>query len=185
MSEITSRIAVPYACALFDFSVEKSILHKITADFQNLDSFLKECSEFTDYLYNPVVKQEPKREIITKILKSQINTETFNFLMILVDRDRINYLQSIITHYLGLVYDAAAIKRIEVSTASKLTSAQKNTLIDKLKKLTKAREILLVLTVDSSLIGGLLIKTKSKILDFSIKNQLKQLAKHLDNSLEL
>ena len=74
---------------------------------------------------------------------------------------------------------------IEVSTAYAFTNLQKNTLIKKLKDLTKAREIRLVITVDSSLIGGFLITTNSKVLDFTIKNQLENLAKHLDSVLEI
>jgi len=74
---------------------------------------------------------------------------------------------------------------IEVSTAYAFTNLQKNTLIKKLKELTNAREIRLVITVDSSLIGGFLITTNSKVLDFSIKNQLQKLAKHLDTVLEI
>jgi len=74
---------------------------------------------------------------------------------------------------------------IEVVTAFPFTNLQKNTLIKKLKELTNAREIRLEITVDSSLIGGFLIKTDSKIIDFSIKNQLENLAKHLDTVLEI
>ena len=182
---LTSKIAVPYARALFDFSVEKNIMHQITADFQNLDTFLNEASELMDYLNSPVVKTEAKREILAKTLKSQINTETFKFLMVLVNRNRINLLNAIINNYLELVYETASIKMIEVSTASAFTNAQKNTLIQKLKELTNAREIRLVINVDPSLIGGFLIKTDSKVIDFTIKNQLQQLAKHLDTVLEI
>jgi F-type H+-transporting ATPase subunit delta len=182
---LTSKIAVPYARALFDFSVEKNIMHQITADFQNLDTFLNEASELMDYLNSPVVKTEAKREILAKTLKSQINTETFKFLMVLVDRDRINLLKSVIANYLELVYETASIKMVEVSTAFPFTKLQKNTLIQKLKELTNAREIRLIINVDSSLIGGFLIKTDSKVIDFTIKNQLQQLAKHLDTVLEI
>ena len=182
---LTSKIAVPYARALFDFSVEKNIMHQITADFQNLETFFMETSELTKYLNNPVVKQEAKREILAKTLKSQINTETFKFLMVLVERDRINLLSAIINTYLELVYETASIKMIEVSTAAVFTNSQKTTLVEKLKELTNAREIRLVITVDPNLIGGFLIKTNSKIIDFTIKNQLQQLAKHLDTVLEI
>jgi len=182
---LTSKIAAPYARALFDFSVEKNIMHQITADFQNLDIFLKEASELTKYLTSPVVKQEAKREVLAKTLKSQINTETFKFLMVLVNRDRINLLSAVINNYLELVYQTASIKMVEVSTASAFTNAQKTTLIQKLKELTNAREIRLVINEDPSLIGGFLIKTESKIIDFTIKNQLQQLAKHLDTVLEI
>jgi len=182
---LTSKIAAPYARALFDFSVEKNIMHQITADFQNLDIFLNETPELMEYLTNPVVKQEAKGEILAKTLKSQINAETFKFLMVLVKRDRINLLNTVITSYLELIYQTASIKMIEVSTASAFTNVQKNTLIQKLKDLTNAREIRLIITVDPSLIGGFFIKTDSKVIDFTVKNQLQKLAKHLDTVLEI
>ena len=182
---LASKIASPYARALFDFSVEKNIMHQITADFQNLDTFLDESAELVDYLNNPLVSKAAKGEVITKALQSQVNAETFKFLMVLVDRDRINLLKAVIANYLELVYETAAIKTIEVSTASAFTNLQKNTLIQKLKELTNAREIRLVITVDPSLIGGFLIKTESKVVDFTIKNQLQKLAKHLDTVLEI
>jgi F-type H+-transporting ATPase subunit delta len=182
---LASKIAAPYARALFDFSVDKNIMHQITADFQNLEIFLEESNELTDYLNNPLVSQDAKGEVLTKTLKSQINSETFKFLMVLVDRDRINLLKSVITNYLELVYETASIKTIEVVTAVEFSNAQKNTLIQKLKELTNAREIKLAITVDPNLIGGFLIQTESKVIDFTIKNQLQQLAKHLDSVLEI
>jgi len=146
---------------------------------------LNDAKELTNYLNNPIVNQDAKREILTKTLQSQVNTETFKFLMVLVNRDRINLLKAIITNYLELVYETASIKMIEVSTAFAFTNLQKNMLIKKLKELTNAREIRLVITVNSSLIGGFLIKTESKIIDFTVKNQLENLAKHLDTVLEI
>jgi F-type H+-transporting ATPase subunit delta len=182
---LAKKIASPYARALFDFSVEQNIMHQITADFQNLEIFLDKTVELTDYLNNPIVSKKAKCDILTKTLKSQVNTETFKFLIILVNRDRINLLKPIITTYLELVYETASIRMIEVSTAFAFTNAQKNTLIKKLKELTNAREIRLVITVDPSLIGGFLIKTNSKVIDFTVKNQLQTLAKHLDSVLEI
>lgn len=182
---LASKIAAPYARALFDFSVEKNIMHQITADFQNLEIFLDESPELTEYLNNPIVSKDAKAAVLTKTLKSQVNTETFKFLMVLVNRERINLLKSVISSYLELVYETASIKMIEVSTAFPFANLQKNTLIQKLKELTNAREIRLVITVDSSLIGGFLIQTESKVIDFTIKNQLQKLAKHLDTVLEI
>jgi F-type H+-transporting ATPase subunit delta len=185
VNPLASKIATPYARALFDFSVEKNIMHQITADFQNLETFLNESPELMQYFNNPIVNSNAKGEILTKALKSEVNTETFKFLMILVKRGRINLLQSVISNYLELVYETASIKMVEVSTAFAFTNLQKNTLIQKLKELTNAREIRLVITVDPNLIGGFLIKTESKVIDFTIKNQLEKLAKHLDTVLEI
>ena len=185
VNTLASKIAAPYARALFDFSVEKNIMHQITADFQNLEIFLDEAVELTEYLNNPLVSSKAKAEILTKTLQSQVNAETFKFLMVLVKRERINLVKTVIASYLELVYETASIKTIEVVTAAAFTNAQKNMLIQKLKELTNAREIRLMINVDSSLIGGFLIKTESKIIDFSIKNQLQKLAKHLDAVLEI
>jgi F-type H+-transporting ATPase subunit delta len=182
---LAAKVAVPYARALYDFSVENNLMHQITADFQNLEVFLVQTPELTDYLNNPLISQEQKAELLSKTLKPQLNNETFKFLNVLVKRDRINLLQAVIASYLNLVYELASIKMIEVSTAFAFTNLQKNTLIKKLKELTNAREIRLVINVDSSLIGGFLIKTNSKVADFTVKNQLQLLAKHLDGVLEI
>jgi len=183
INPLAAKIATPYARALYDFSVDQNIMHQVTADFQNLEVFLSKTPDLNEYLSNPIVSEKQKEELLTKTLKSQLNSETFKFLMILIKRDRINLLQSIITNYLELVYKTASVKMIEVSTAFPFTTLQKLNLIKKLKELTNAREIRLVVTVDSSLIGGFLIKTNSKVIDFTIKNQLENLAKHLDGVL--
>jgi len=182
---LAAKIAAPYARALYDFSVEQNIMHQITADFQNLESFLQTAEDLTQYLNNPLVSTDKKREILERTLKSELNAQTFKFLLVLVDRDRINLLEAVIDSYLQLVYRLASIKMVEVSTAFAFTNKQKNLLIKKLKELTNAREIRLVITVDSSLIGGFLIKTNSRVIDFTVKNQLQKLASHLDSVLEL
>jgi len=122
---LASKIAAPYARALYDFSVEKNIMHQITADFQNLEIFLSKSKELTDYLNNPLVNLEAKRDVLTKVLKSQLNQETFKFLLVLINRERINLLQTVIETYLELVYNLASIKMIEVTTAFPFTNKQK------------------------------------------------------------
>jgi len=185
INPLASKIATPYARALYDFSVEQNIMHQVTADFQNLEVFLSKTPELTKYLNNPIISLKQKEQILTNILKSQLNSETFKFLMVLVKRDRISLLSSIISRFLELVYQTASVKMIEVSTAFPFTTLQKLNLIKKLKELTNAREVRLVVTLDSSLIGGFLIKTNSKVIDFTIKHQLENLAKHLDGVLEI
>ena len=182
---LAAKIAAPYARALYDFSVENNLMHQITADFQNLEVFLTQTPDLKEFLHNPVLGSQQKQELLDNTLKTQLNQETFKFLSVLVERNRIDILDSIITSYLALVYELASIKMIEVSTAYAFTNLQKNTLIKKLKELTNAREIRLVINVDSTLIGGFLIKTSSKVIDFTVKNQLQLLAKHLDTVLEI
>lgn len=185
VNPLTSKIAAPYARALYDYSIKQNIMHQITADFQNLEIFLEASDKLTDYLKNPLITVNQKQEILDKTLKIQLNNETFKFLSILVKRNRINLVESIIQQYLELVCKTASIKTIEVETAFPFTNIQKNSLIKKLKKLTNSREIRLIINLDSSLIGGFLVKTQSKRIDFTIKNKLQKLSKHLDSVLEI
>ena len=185
MNPLESRVAAPYARALFDLSRGKNIIHQITGDFQNLEDFLNASSEFEDYLNNPIVSQDAKVEFLEKTLKPQVNVDTFQFLMVLVKRDRISALRAIITNYLELVYDLASIKVVEVLTAFPFSDSQKEMLIEKLKELTNAKQVTMRITVDSSLIGGFLMQTESKVIDYTIRNQLQKLAKHLDTVLEI
>ena len=182
---LAAKVAEPYARALFDFSIEKNLMLHITSDFQNLDVLLSQSSDLSDYLNNPIISNEEKKELIDQTLKTKVSDQTLKFLNILVRRNRINLLQSVIANYLDLVYELASIKKIEVSTAFAFTNLQKNNLIKKLKELTNAREISLVINVNSSLIGGFFIKTNSDVIDYTVKNQLQLLAKHLDSVLEI
>ena len=185
INPLEAKIAAPYARALYDYSNSQNVTHQVTGDFQNLEVFLKKADNLVDFLNKPIMSAEAKSELITKVLKSQLNDVTLKFLLILVSRNRINLLQSIIDNYLELVYSVASIKMIEVSSAFKFTNRQKNTLVKKLKQLTNAREIRLTLTIDPTLIGGFLIKTDSRVIDLTIKGQLQQLAKHLDTVLDI
>jgi F0F1-type ATP synthase delta subunit len=47
VNPLASKIATPYARALYDFSVEQNIMHQVTADFQNLEVFLSKTPELT------------------------------------------------------------------------------------------------------------------------------------------
>ena len=105
--------------------------------------------------------------------------------MVLINRERINLLDIIIEDYLKLVYKTASIKTIDVITAFPFENSQKTALVQKLKTLTNAREVRLVITVNPNLIGGFLVKTESKIIDFTVKNKLQELAKCLDTSLDI
>ena len=94
---LAAKIAAPYARALYDFSVENNLMHQITADFQNLEVFLTESPDLQEFLHNPIIGSEQKQELLDRILKTEVNQETFKFLSVLVERDRIDMLDSVIT----------------------------------------------------------------------------------------
>jgi F-type H+-transporting ATPase subunit delta len=181
---LSAKIAEPYARALYDFSVQGNIMHEITADFRNLEVFLTQTPDFVNYLSNPLIAKDQKAELLDKTLKKEVNVNTLKFLNVLIERDRINLLETVIENYLALIYDLASVKIINVTVAEELRAGLESALLQKLEELTNAREIRLVVTVDPSIIAGMIIKTKSQVIDFSYRNKLRLLAKHLDSVLE-
>ena len=179
------KITTPYARALYDLTIDRRNLYQITRDFQGLQIFLEKTDELITLLENPLISLEVKKNVITKVLKSKVHKETFAFLMILVDRNRINLMQTAVTSYLNLIYSTAVIKLINISTSYPFTGRQRNKLVKKIRKLTDVKQIKLEFVLDPTLIGGFLLTTNSKMVDFTIKNQLQELAKHLDSVLEI
>ena len=103
--------------------------------------------------------------------------------MVLLDRSRIDLLESIAEKYLQMVYDFAEIKIAQVSSAIPLTPDQELDLISRLRNRTGAKEIKLVTNVDASLLGGLKVQIGSNVIDLSLKGQLRELATKLDTNL--
>ena len=185
INPLVSKIALPYARALYEYGAQKNIIKYITNDFQNLKFFLEKKNDLLSYLKNPLVPQSQKHETLNKIFKSQLHVETLKFLNIVINRNRINILESIIQQYFEVIYNDALIITIEIQTAVPLYYLQKHQLIKKLKKITNSREVRLITIVDSTLIGGLSIKTQSQKIDFTIKNKLQQLSKHLECFIDI
>lgn len=181
---LAAKIAEPYARALYDFSIQANVMHEITADFGNLEVFLVQTPDLVNYLNNPLIAKDQKIELLNKTLKKEVNVNTLNFLNVLVERERINLLETVIKNYLDLIYALASVKVINVTVAVEMHAGLKSALLRKLEELTNAREICLVVTVDPSIIAGMIIQTKSQIIDFSYRNKLRLLAKHLDSVLE-
>jgi len=182
---VALKIAVPYARALFDFGKETGTLFEVTSDIQNIQALLFKSKELSKCLQNPLVSSEAKKEILIRVTNKKINKETLKFLTTLIKRDRINLLSTIIFSYLELVYKTAKSKVFQIFSANNISGSQKIRLIKKIKSIAKSNRIMIQFNTDKSLIGGLLIRNQGKIIDYSIKNKLKILAKQLDTVLEI
>jgi len=180
-----SIVANPYAQALFNYSKKNDLTGRITKDLISLYQIFYGNPELLDYLLNPTVNSNEKKEIIITLLKSKINIGVFNLLIILLERNRIYLLETIIQKYLILIQNYTSVKIIEILTATRLTKTQQKFLIKRVKKLTTAKKFLITIHNDPKLIGGILIRLDSKILDFTVRNQLRQLAGYLHTQLKL
>lgn len=180
---INSKVAEPYAAALLDLAVSTHTLDLVSADINDLFEIFSNNKDLQDYLANPLYSHEAKKAVLNKILVPlYFNQNTVKFVMVLIDRNRIDLFPAIAEKYLQKVYDFVDIQVVNVTSAFSLTEQQEQDLMSALRKIINAQEIKLVTTIDKTLLGGFQIKFGSYIIDASLKAQLRQLADQLQVS---
>lgn len=188
-NQIALKIAFPYARALFDLVKDTDTLYQVTLDIQNIKSIIFESSDLQECLQNRTLNSDVKTEILLKILNKassqNLNENTIKFISILKLRNRIDILQLIIFLYLEIVYNAANSRTFQIISANTLSYGQRIRLIKKIQSIAKSNRTFFEYYIDTNVIGGLLIRNEGKIIDYTIKNKLKMLAKQLDTILEI
>nr|YP_010338314.1 ATP synthase CF1 delta subunit [Bangia atropurpurea]UNJ18264.1 ATP synthase CF1 delta subunit [Bangia atropurpurea] len=179
-NNIVIKIAQPYASALLDLANTKNATQQIRQDMKLIEDILLQSAKLKNFLANPLKTTESKKQVIAATFGDQISEDTLSFLMVLVDRKRISMLDIIASKYLELAYQMESLTIASISTSIALSSAQEKLLSNKIKAMTNAKEVKLIISVNPELIGGFTIQIGSKVIDTSIRGQLRQMASHLD-----
>ena len=183
MTSRNVKLALPYAEALLDITTKEGSLDKVINDLNSLSTILSESKDLKKALANPTLSSITKKEIIKSVFKDSVSNTIIKFLMVLSDRGRIAYLADILEKALELAYKKASVEIAYVSSSLELTSSQEEALVVKLQSMTGAKQIKLKLSVDNSLLGGFIVQIGSKIIDNSVKGQLRQLSGYLGASI--
>jgi F-type H+-transporting ATPase subunit delta len=183
MTSRNIKLAQPYAEALLDITTKEGSLDKVINELTSLSTILSESSDLSKALANPTLSSVTKKEIIKSVFKDSVSNTIIKFLMVLSDRGRIAYLGDVLEKALELAYKKASIEIAYVSSSLELTSSQEEALVEKLQAMTGASQIKLKLNVDDSLLGGFIVQIGSKIIDNSVKGQLRQLSAYLGASV--
>nr|WCH56314.1 ATP synthase CF1 subunit delta [Hypnea sp.] len=178
----SDKIALPYAEALLEYANENKLIDDIHQSLSTVRDLLSESTDLQVFLNNPLMSVEIKKMVISKLLSSQINTFLLKFLFVLVDRRRINVLNSIIDKYFDLAYKLDSTIIASVSTSVALNEVQQEAIVNKLKTMTNSKQIKLDMNIDTSLIGGFTIQVGSKVIDTSLAGKLKNMAFYLSNT---
>ena len=176
MAIVLSKIAEPYAEALLDLAKSNGSLKETTNDMNIVSQFLANSSDLKKFLGNPLITKDAKKNVIKDILGEQISGSTLKFLLVLVDKGRIEVLEVIAQKFLELSYKQDSIEIAKITSSIQLSAEQQKTIAEKLKAITGAKQIKLALKVDPQLIGGFTIEIGSKMIDTSIRGQLKQIS---------
>ena len=173
---IVSKAAEPYAEALLDLAKSSKSLKETTNDMNIVSQFLANSNDLKKFLNNPLITKEAKRNVVKDILGEQIEASSLKFLLLLVDRGRIVILETIAQRFLQLSYAEESIAIAKITSSIQLSAQQQQSIAEKLKIITGAKQIKLALKVDSQLIGGFKVEIGSQLIDTSIRGQLRQIS---------
>ncbi|MGL5939919.1 MAG: ATP synthase F1 subunit delta [Waterburya sp.] len=173
---ISSEVGEPYAQALMSLAQQQNLTNQFGDTFRSLNSLFAESREFKDFILNPVIKSEDKKAVLKQVMGNDANPYLVNFMMLLVDKRRIVFLESIMEQYLNLLRKLNQTVLAEVTSATELNDEQKNNVVEKVKTIAEARDVELKTSVDPELIGGVIIKVGSKVIDASLRGQLRRIS---------
>ena len=169
---IVSGMAGRYATALYDLALEQRALDPVKADLDRFDAMIEGSDDLKRLVRSPVFTAEEQKKALAAILeKAGIGGLAAKFLGIVVEKRRLFSVRQMIKAFRTLVARHKGETRAEVTVAEPLSETHLSALKDALKSTTK-KNVALDIRVDPSIIGGLIVKIGSRMVDASLKTKL-------------
>lgn len=181
-SILTAEVLEPYAQALLSLAQSNDLTDRFGEDVAAILGVFNDSPELRDFLASPVTNLDAKRTVLQQIFGEQIHPFMQNFLMLLVDRRRIGFLEGVCRQYQSLLRKLKQTVLAEVTSAIELNDDQKNVIREKVKEFTKANQVDLETRIDGDLIGGVIIKVGSQVIDASLRGQLRRISLRLGSA---
>ena len=181
MSKVSTEVLQPYASALMSMAKSNNLSEQFGEDIRSLLNLLENSEELRLFLGSPLVKPRDKKAVIDRIAGSEMNPLMRNFLRLLVDKGRILFLEGIGKKYLTELRELNQTVLAEVTSAVPLSDAQQQTVREKVQAMTSARQVEIETKIDADLIGGVVIKVGSQVIDASLRGQLRRLGVRLNS----
>jgi F-type H+-transporting ATPase subunit delta len=181
VSTVSTEVLQPYASALMSLAQSNNLSEQFGEDLRSLLSLLKSSEELRLFLASPLVKADDKKAVIDRISGEEMNPLMRNFLRLLVDKGRILFLEGIGEQYLSKLRELNQTVLAEVTSAVPLSEAQQQSVREKVQAMTSARQVEIETKIDADLIGGVVIKVGSQVIDASLRGQLRRLGLRLNS----
>lgn len=171
-ASLSASIATRYASALFELAKEGKDLKGLESDITALGTALDDSPEFRSMISSPVHTRDEMGATIGAIAKKmKLSDLTTNTLGLMASKRRLFVLPALVKGLKAKLADERGEVTAEVTSAKALTAEQQKSLMATLKK-NVGKDVNLDMTVDDSLIGGLIVKVGSKMIDNSIRSKL-------------
>ncbi|MGA8488862.1 MAG: ATP synthase F1 subunit delta [Terriglobales bacterium] len=172
MASVTNTYARAFADAVFDVHLDPD---KTLQEAQAVAALVAESKDLRAVWEAPSITAEQKRAVLDAIVvRERISRTTRNFVAVLIDHGRINFLAPIVKQFERELNQRLGFTEAEITSAHDLNQTDRQTLEVQMAKLT-GKKIRARYSRDESILGGAVVKIGSTIYDGSVKGQLERI----------
>lgn len=174
-SQLISGVAERYASSLFELSLEAGSIDKVGADLDRFQALLDESEDLRRLVASPVFSAEDQQNAVIAVAqKAGISGLVANFLKVVAGNRRLFAIPGMIRAFRQIAAEHRGEITAEVTSAHALSQAQENELKSALKGVT-GKDVTIAVTIDPSILGGLIVKVGSRQVDTSLRTKLSTL----------
>ncbi|PVA05907.1 F0F1 ATP synthase subunit delta [Thalassorhabdomicrobium marinisediminis] len=174
-ASISSGIAKRYATAVFDLSKDANSLAGLESDINTLSAALDDSDDLRDLMSSPLYSRTQQSDAVVAVARKMGLSDTMtNTLALMASKRRLFAVPQMLTALRDMIATEKGEVTAEVVSAKSLTKEQSDKLAQTLKA-SVGSDVNINATVDESLIGGLVVKVGSKMIDTSVKSKLNAL----------
>ncbi|SEN04620.1 ATP synthase F1 subcomplex delta subunit [Loktanella fryxellensis] len=178
-ASITQGIAGRYASAVFDIAKDGNDLRAMERDVDTLDTILTDSADFRDLISSPLYGRDDQAAAVKALSgKMDLSPTMANLLGLLADKRRLFVLPAIVTTLRDMLAADRGEITADVTTATPLSDSQRSSLAATLSAQT-GKTVGIKETVDASILGGLIVKVGSRMIDTSIASKLNALQNNM------
>ena len=164
-----------YATALFELADDEKQLDAVAADLASIGAMVDESADLQRLIRSPVISRDDQLTAMDAILEAaEVGQLTRNFVGVVTKNRRLFSLPGMIKGYQALLAAKRGEATAEVFSAPALSDAQLGAIKDSLKT-AMGTNVAIDTKVDDSLLGGLIVKVGSRMVNTSLKTKLSQL----------
>lgn len=172
------RLAGKYALAIFEIAEDTSSIPNMYKQLLSVQELFKNNGELSAFIYNPLVPKLSKKEVVQKVFADGLDPMLLNFLLVLIEKDRISLFEAICKAYKSFMNEKENIVDVKVITARQIEPEQENEVVARISKMLN-KKVILNKHIDEKIIGGIVIQVGDKLIDGSIVRQLKNIKRSL------
>lgn len=174
-SQVISGVAERYASSLFELALEAGSLDAVGADLNRFQAMIDSSDDLKRLVLSPVFSAEDQTKAVVALSeKAGLGALVANFLKVVAGNRRLFVISGMIASFRQIAARHRGELSAEVTSAHALTTEQENELKAALKSVT-GKDVAIAVSIDPSILGGLIVKVGSRQIDTSLRTKLSTL----------